>query len=434
MARLLIKSFVLVLLISVGTRVVTPGLAAADEPFISQFEKAARSEFQLRTKTLRRPLKFYHYGTRGNLNQSPFSRDRGPLIYGRHEAINYLTGLENAMKPAPLKPPAAIHYFKSLAESHAAADGEHEWTVGAGIYFATDPVQSESYIGLPWFLLEMELPADIRYLDIQGDNKLEFPESILDVYRKHDYRDGPPMHGNEGVLGNGVIFGRLMRDDDTRAILVRLFREFKIDFIAYSWNLPSYGICLDFDGKRFEGGVAINVINPSLIDRAQNWSFFVAQLETSASPEKKNAYRLVLEKIELGYVKSIPLLKLNEEIEYSFSDASAWTSRVATYGWNRALGRKSTLETFISPNTLKRLARYVNAEPRDDGEGSLRYKSDSSSLAVVRDIPWNQRAFMPELVARSFRPTEAAEIEARIQTETWGCAADGRREEGNRIR
>lgn len=430
LARFLTFSTVLSVLIAAPVQAAEGN--TSDPKFITQFEQAARSEFKRRLRTLRRPLKFYHYGTRGDENLSAFTTMRGRLEYANQEAIDYLGGQKHAMTPSPLKPAAAVKYFKQLAATHASPDGQQVWNVGAGVYFATDPVQSERYLGLPWFLLEIELPASVRYLDIRGDNKLVLPEAILEVYRKIDYRDGPPMHGAEGVLGNGVIFGRLMRDDDTRTVLVKLFKEFQVDFIAYTWEKPSYRLCIQ--GRESLSGVAINVINPDLIDRARSWNFFVAGLEAQPSPEKKAAYLSVLEKIELGFLRDDLIQRESSEIEYSFSSAHDWTARVATYGWNAALGRRSPLDALVGPRTLRRLGTYVNARPWEDEQGDLKFVRSAATLQVIRETPRAERAYLPEIFARRFHPHTTAAVERRIQEETWGCGADGKREEGIPVR
>ncbi|MBC7396122.1 MAG: hypothetical protein H7333_01655, partial [Bdellovibrionales bacterium] len=216
----------------------------------SDFSEDLKHELMPLIRTLQRPVKFFHYGNRGFIKNS--YRTTLPvdtLTFNKDEAIDLkrrqLGAKVNYSAGSELSPPEAGNYFLAMA-AHFNKIQSSGWYVGPGLYGAVDPVQSESYMGKPWFLLEINAPRGLRYLDLRPEGKrLILSQSFIQKWVNPESGNELNSHGQ--TTDGRPIFKLKVNDLLALPKLGQIFRaamkEMKIDAIAYAWLSSTISYC-----------------------------------------------------------------------------------------------------------------------------------------------------------------------------------------------
>ena len=358
-------------MLSLTSRIITAGLAIPLSWFISsapasaapslwqQVEKNINSqnkaalqedlrvELKSRLKTFHRPVKVYHYGNRGPLRYSELSGS----VQTTHLKINHHEAMDLARSrgkgpglysgPVELSPPEAAKYFRAMTQNFRTE--EPDWNVGQGLYAAIDPVQSEIYMGNPWFLLEISVPAGLRYLDIRPGDGIAVSEAFIRKWvvpesgRSYDRFEGKQLPNHL----RGLEMKYLLELPKLAQMVFSLFDELKVDALAYPWQPHTSSFCANISG---DGQIAFDFIDPRSLSRGIELKVFVQTLEAKANETKRAEYARVLDLIESSRLSMNAMVDSQGKMEWMSNLAP---SRVLTLGWVKALGRKSILSTFF---------------------------------------------------------------------------------------
>ena len=126
------------------------------------------------------------------------------------------------------------------------------------MYAAIDPVQSEVYEGLPWFLLEISVPAQTKYLDVRPLDEFIFSSKFVHDWFQDD------LKSNSIIVRFGentyfVPMRKILAYPNFKNVFLDTFKKLKTDFIADNWSSHTIQHCIDLsDGQ----GIAFNFVNP----------------------------------------------------------------------------------------------------------------------------------------------------------------------------
>ncbi len=337
-----------------------------------------KAEINRRVRFFKRPIKVYHYGTRGAKGHlrlgKTASSSSSNLALNHDEAIDLKRSAKPGGEatyhgPVELHPQEAFDYFGALTDIFYT--GVSSWNVGPGLYAAIDPVQSESYAGNPWFLLEISIPEGIKYIDLRPADGFIFSKKFIQKW----FIQNPEnffQHVDLVQFGEEVFhidFTSLLGIEAFKKVIVQAFKELKVDVMAYAWAGHTVLPCAE---RTLRQRIAFDFINPDFLKRIPNeaLSVYVQTLESDASMEKKQAYEKLLQKIEASLIGDTLYLDpaaATKVIPPVLSwDSMKWHARILTLGWNQALGRTSFLEgNVFEKNTIQQLIGIFSALDTD---------------------------------------------------------------------
>ncbi len=288
-------------------------LIAVDKNISAQFINELKEELQPQIATLHREVKTYHYGQRGENDGSHY---RISLDAPREVANSTVKYKSSYHTPLELEPAEAVEYFKRKS-GLLFKDGTPEGVAGPGLYAAVDPVQSETYIGNPGFLMEISVPKGTRYLKSVGGFSVsenfynKWIKTELAVKHSEDevaFLSGSTRDYMAFKTGNGRYFisqAIFLNFPKIRELLVTAIRDLKIDFLLYSWAKYTSPFCAYHNANHdFDITLALNFINPEILNRGAKLLTFVPSLEgkENLAPEKAKQYTTLLDKIESSYL------------------------------------------------------------------------------------------------------------------------------------
>lgn len=308
-------------------------------------------ELSDRVRTMKREVKVYHYGTRGNQAYSykPSGTwpetPTGSLTFNDDESID-LKRDNSYTTPVELDAPEAKDYFRAMAGMFTSH--KLKWNVGPGLYAAVDPVQSESYTGTPWFMLEITIPKGSRYLDLRPFDGLIVTKKFAQEWFAGE------TSGRESRLvrlddSHFVIEWRDILERPTfRKLVNESLQTLKIDELAYGWDHHTIQFCID---RSMNGSIAFNFIEPKFLERGGRVRVFVQNLEDHPSPQKAAAYSAVLDKIEMSRFSFTTSVNQSSQYIIANDDDSIYNSarmRLYSLGWAQKLQRESLILKWIS--------------------------------------------------------------------------------------
>ena len=261
--------------------------------FASPTEDEFSKTLATHLKYLHRPIQVYHYGARGSM--VVLDKEEAPHLYG--EVMNLRDIIGGKRGPVPLHPKVARRYFQVLSKQYQSAE-ESDWDVGNGLYAAIDPLQSLGFLGDPGFLLKIDVPAGVKYLDGRD----------LDLYR--------------------LLRDRKNLDNDLK--VQQFVRENKVQFIVYEWtghnwhnahpsgptsHPPKFQFCSDLSSYE----TAFEFVDPSLAHQL-TFTTFSNHMGVFSGIKKQNAYRQLLKQLLVQdwhdpslYVESEDIVKWNKK-------------------------------------------------------------------------------------------------------------------------
>lgn len=388
-----------------------------------QFVEELSKELEHRVKVFHRSIKVYHYGNRGDAIQTDRlpkpTHSSLPKKINDEEVID-LKREGRTDTPVELNPPEAAAYFKAMSGLYR--DRSIKWMVGPGLYGAVDPIQSESYAGNPWFLLEITIPRGNRYLDLRPFNSLVVSRQF--VKKWFETVEIESIHDDDLVQIDSKWFKlswiAILNDERLRNLTNRAFQRLKIDEIAYVWGRSSYSIC---NQRSFHASIAFNFVNPEFLDRGGELKLYVQSLEKNPEPAKITAYRGLLDLIDSAVIRFGMGLQKDGSLSVKTGDLlSIAPIRILTSVWAKTLGRVSPFSPEV--NELANYSVEGRWKPEYEPEEAL---VDLSRFQVLRD-PTNandrQLSFDPLLELKKTNPSEYQTRVKAIEQFTYACSSD----------
>jgi hypothetical protein len=429
--------------------------------------------YRPRVRKLARAIRTYHYGNRGPLSQDPFSQASPvPSSRGYFDAKRTGVGVvsledPNAYRtPIELSPPEASDYFKTKA-GLLFGKGTSEGAAGPGLYAAVDPIQSETYAGNPWFLLEIEAPEGTKYLEEQDLYRVdgEFFDRFL---KDEDLRAAFFARSDKKYwkLGENSYFLSkefLIDSPAIRSLLNDALQKLEIDFLLYPWTEGGIVHCAVTGPGGVGAELAMNFINSEFLVRGGKLTVFVGALEANPPAEKAKRYLELLEILELGYARfwfppSYPNAQNNPgpsptpspaaprdgdstdyAIDYGYSLYNSMTylkkAVFLTYGWNEILGRTSAwVPEIVSAEEAKGVSEFYgrfydssSAIPKGKVifHGLIVRTRTTTSTSSTGQMTYTQAIGNLDAELRlkaKLGAKKLAEILERVSEQTFGCS------------
>lgn len=422
----------------------------SDRAIEHEFTTELVNELKSRVRTFPRPVRVYHYGGRapGFLDapradteieirslvamptdilatQNVSIQPKPPL-----SASQYETGLIPYRTPLELNPEEAVTYFEKF--SSLFRDGELESQVGPGIYAATDLIQSESYAKNPWFLMEIEVPAGSRYLDLRPIDGLVVSKDFIDKWFPK-FRD----ENNSRIVQFSRIGDRfaidwqsLLQVDALRKVIGRSLARLKVDALAYGWSEPKSELCQQIT---YELSTAFNFIEPSFAKRAK-LRVFVENMGLDPTEMKTKEYRRIFDLVHSypvrgdGFEPSGQPGKSVTDTHINLFPQSS-KMRALTYAWISSLMTPYPLSEILqNPNDAELVYKSVAGVSND---GSQVYSSSVPSTFALNRDRMNCRStdshytsciYSPLEAMKKSDPKKAAAITAQYRRWTFGCS------------
>lgn len=400
-----------------------------------------------------RDIKVYHYGTRGTEAFSPVPSIIRPEIASSKLVINDDEAIDlkrdgSYFSPVELNPPEATEYFRAMTNLFSSRE-KLKWNVGPGLYAAVDPIQSESYAGRPWFMLEVTIPKGSKYLDLRPFDGIvvskKFVSDWLSQIKLGEYRRGFKRTGaNQFILS----WRDLLEKPNFRKLVIQAIQKLNIDEFAYAWNEGTIKPCLD---RSMEVEIAFNFVNPALLDRGGKLKLYTQNLEKDAPAEKKAAYKELIEKIEMSEIHgSYQVYKdPNQQNSASWSNSNLEQTmriRLYTLGWTQILGHESLVRKWVSQgdNFDRQYDFYVNRNcPPQTSTNTAYYNGQSACVGIPFEFNRNFVTFVdkedtynpgqnylyrhyyfdPTAKLKETDPTEYKRRMNIIERDTFGCSA-----------
>jgi hypothetical protein len=350
-------------------------------------------DLQSQVLTLKRPIKVYHYGKRGPKQHNPYLNQNeqgfnhsgwGYFDLARPQGSADLSAYSSA---AELNPPEASDYFK-LKAGLIFGEGSSAGAAGAGLYAAVDPIQSETYAGGPWFLLEIEVPAKIRYLPFSIGFKVSeqfFKKHLKQLnWLEHMSTDDDRWYIRLKNGSYGITKEAMIDIPELKQLYQEAIHKLKIDLLAYPWNAHALAHCRENNVAGPGSQIAFNFVNPDFLKRGGLLNVYVANLEADASEQKKKYYQNLLNVIEMGLwnisfsgsydtstkIASKPQEMVDGKVEYGALGVNKFislpyylnTAFFRTFSWNSVLQRVSPWSQFLnlSPEELFGVSTAMN--------------------------------------------------------------------------
>ena len=380
--------------------------------FKVQFESDLRNELEARIRTLNRSVSVYHYGSRGPLRYSNYDQQgqpQNPISLSMHEdeAINLKRGYSDTFSdysaPVELHPSEAETYFKSM--SNLMSTRPNKWSVGGGLYAAVDPIQSSIYGGIPWFLLKIDIPASIRYLDIRPFDGFVFSSEFVHHWFKDELLSGEWKMFRVGKNSYYIEMSKLLNNPQLKQIFIQAFQELKIDFITYFWSKHTIQRCLELsEGQK----IGFNFVNSSFLTRIpkNSLSIFTENLEVLPVSEKFQAYQKIRELSNASKLSFSFNASSSSEIPNYYNGINLMNSYkglINQLAWEKTLGRSTSLALFFTSSSLDILKSFFNFEtpPKDSN-----LFNESQNLSYVSNLNWFINPFYSNSFKVEFDPLE----------------------------
>ncbi len=379
------------------------------------FRNDLKSELSRRVRLFPRTVKVYHYGNRGTVRRPDMHYDGSSPAETRRfnydEAMDLKRGASGTAADyetsVELTPPESNNYFEAMAAQFA--NGDQSWNVGPGLYAAVDPVQSENYLGNPWFLLEITVPKGMKYLDLRPIDGLVVSEAFVQKYLLEASLDNlDQLRLNRlGVNRFGIEIRSLMHFPKLRQALNDVLKELEVDVFAYAWSRHTYDVC---KLNSYNQDVAFNFVNPDALNRGLSLKTFVSDLEAQAHPQKLAEYSRILDLIDSAKLNVYLNLDQNGKRTISSRDNG---SRMLTLGWSSVLKREPTyLKMVGNQSELDEVKKYFVEYQVQKGQLTLtfleKYKKTSTNSAgyvthtleydPLKDLKENQSELYKERV------------------------------------
>jgi hypothetical protein len=237
-------------------------------------------------QTLHRPVRFFHYGTRGPDPQAL----PGKPAFNFNEYIDLSTeGPVELRSKRTGGVELAREYFEEMTAHYFGSLQDGDWHYGRALYAAADPMASLTWLGNPGFLLQIEVPSGTRYLNFQGQPGNQY-------YLKLNENESRILACTIGAsMRDGVVAAKdLIRYPLVRKALRQAFARLQVGFIAAPFGQMSFVECRQTPERRL--GMAV-FTSPELASRL-DFRLFVPDLEQEPGAEKLAAYRELLEYFE----------------------------------------------------------------------------------------------------------------------------------------
>jgi|GEM_PF-2167825 len=419
----------------------------ADAGRENEFRGELAAELKNRVRTLSRTVRVYHYGKRGvgtfDAPRTMSDENRAaitssppgitPGLDSEAAAAAQAIADQQAQAELPYVAPLELHpkeiqdYYRRY--SSLFQEGAVDSQVGPGIYAAVDPIQSDSYANSPWFLLEMEVPAGARYLDLRPGDSVEVSKAFYAKW--FGYTSEKPQWSLHSGLRSGdrfiIRFTALLEIRALRKTVNYVLSDLRVDALAYSWAAQSAEICRKIS---FDQRIAFNFINPNFLKNSSHYRVFVENLELSPDSEKKRAYSHMLDLIQSYPVSIVHGFTKAQGVQ---TPPMTWSPplgemRVLTYAWAEKLHRKAQiLDLFKNSSDLQKTYQKLSSL-----RGSYSGESVDLNLKLLHcatdsarpDYDTEYCRYDPLSEMRKTSPLKAASILAEYQKWTFGCSTE----------